>query len=316
MRKLVKFKQNTADLKQVLQEFLLVRQANGLSQRTLEDYRWHVGKFLEFCNSLSNYEAIQKAVLRYFSQPCSPGYRNIKLKYLRAFFNWCVREGYLPANPTAGIKKAREDIDNARHVTLEGLKKLLQQPDKKTYTGLRDYCLMLVQIDTGVRPGELLQVRVSDLNLESREIRIRPEVAKTRIGRTLAISPHTAQALVKFLRLRPSWWGDDVPLFASENGNALNTSWWSKRLAKYCKKAGVKATPYGLRHTFAIEFLKAGGDPFSLQRILGHTDLTMTRRYVRLSQDDIKEVHEKASPVQKLQQLGKRAPRKLPGGAR
>lgn len=204
MPKLVKLKQSAVDIKQTLEEFLLVRQANGLSKRTLEDYRWHIEKFLEFSSSPSNYEAVQKAVLRFFSQPCSPGYRNIKLKYLRAFFNWCVQEGYLPANPTAKIRKAREDIDNARHVTLEGLRKLIHQPDKKTYTGLRDYCLILVQIDTGVRPGELLQVRVSDLYLESREIWIRPEVAKTRIGKTLAISPHTAQALVKFLKLRPS----------------------------------------------------------------------------------------------------------------
>jgi site-specific recombinase XerD len=82
-------------------------------------------------------------------------------------------------------------------------------------------------------------------------------------------------------------------------------------MKRYSEKAGVKVTPYGLRHTFAIEFLKAGGGPFSLQRILGHTDLTMTRRYVRLSQDDLREVHEKASPVQKLQQLGKRAPRSI-----
>ncbi|KXG73767.1 Tyrosine recombinase XerC [Fervidicola ferrireducens] len=311
MHKLVRFKQSIPDLKHVLEEFLLARQADGLSRRTLEDYRWHVGKFLESSGDLSDYEAIRKAVLHYFSRLCSPGYRNIKLKYLRAFFNWCVQEGYLPANPTAGLKKAKEDIESARHVTLEELKKILQQPDKGTYTGLRDYCLILVQIDTGARPGELLQVRVSDLSLESREIRIRPEVAKTRVGRTLAISPHTAQALAKFLKLRPSWWDNDVPLFASENGRVLNTASWSRRLAKYCKKAGIKVTPYGLRHTFAIEFLKAGGDPFSLQRILGHTDLTMTRRYVRLSQDDIKEVHEKASPVQKLQQMGKRAPRRL-----
>jgi site-specific recombinase XerD len=222
-----------------------------------------------------------------------------------------VEKGYIPANPTAGIKKAKEDIDNVRHVSLEDVRKLLQQPDKKTYTGLRDYCLMLVQIDTGARPGELLQVRVPDLSLESREIRIRPEVAKTRVGCTLVITPFTIQQLARFLRIRPEYWDDDVPLFASENGLTMDEKHWAKRVKQYCKKAGIKVTPYGLRHTFAIEFLKAGGDPFSLQRILGHADLTMTRRYVRLSQDDIRGVHEKASPVQKLQQMGKRAPRKL-----
>jgi len=309
--KITKLNPKVSDLSQALEEFLLARQADGLAQRTLNDYRWHVETFLKASPNITTYEALQKAVFHYFSQPCSAGYRNIKLKYLKAFFNWCVSQGYLPANPAAGIKKAKEDLSNIRHVPLEALKKLLQQPDKHSYTGLRDYCLMLVQIDTGARPGELFQVRVNDLNLEARELYIRPEVAKTRVGRTLVLSPFTCQALLRFLKIRPKWWSEEVPLFATENGRPLNASWWSKRLAKYCKKAGVKVTPYGLRHSFAIEFLKEANDPFALQRILGHKDLTMTRRYIRYLQDDIREAHEKASPVAKLQQLGRRASRKL-----
>ncbi|MDN5327050.1 MAG: integrase/recombinase XerD [Moorella sp. (in: firmicutes)] len=69
----------------------------------------------------------------------------------------------------------------------------------------------------------------------------------------------------------------------------------------------MKATPYSLRHTAAIEFLRNGADSFSVQPMLGHTDLTMTK----LSQEDIKMVHDKASPVQKLTFMNKRASRKL-----
>lgn len=165
-----------------------------------------------------------------------------------------MAQGYLPANPAAGIRKAKEDLSNIRQVPLEALKKLLQQPDKHSYAGLSDYCLMLVQIDTGTRPGELFQVRVSDLNLEACKLYIRPEVAKTRVVRTLVLLPFTAQALAKFLKVRPTWWSDDVPLFATENGRPLDRSQWAARVREYCQKAGVKVTPYGLRHTFAIEF--------------------------------------------------------------
>jgi len=154
-------------------------------------------------------------------------------------------------------------------------------------------------------------VRVSDLNLEARELYIRPEVAKTRVGRTLVLSPFTTQALLKLLKVRPAWWRDDVPLFATENGKTLDRHQWAERLRKYCREAGVKVTAYGLRHTFAIEFLKEANDPFALQRILGHQDLAMTRRYVRYLEEDVKEIHEKASPVAKLQQLGRRASRRL-----
>ncbi|MGI9953548.1 tyrosine-type recombinase/integrase [Moorellaceae bacterium AZ2] len=314
MPRIVKFNHRVVqrvDLEDALEEFLLAKQADGISQRTLDDYRSHVTAFLKASPNLTTYDALQKAVIRYFSQACSPGYRNIRLRYLKAFFNWCVAQGYLPANPVAGIRPAKEDLNRIRHVPLEALKKLLNAPDKKTYAGLRDYCLILVQIDTGARPGELFQVRPTDLNLEARELYIRPEIAKTRVGRTLVLSPLTAQALARLLEERPQWWGEDMPLFASENGNALDACTWAKRMAKYCQKAGVKVTPYGLRHTFAIEFLKASNDPFALQRILGHKDLAMTRRYIRYVQDDIREAHEKATPVVKLQQLGKRASRKL-----
>lgn len=311
MAKVAKLNPKVLDLSHALEEFLLAKQADGVSQRTLDDYRFHVEAFLKASPNATTYEALQKAVFRYFSQPCSPGYRNIRLRYLKAFFNWCVAEGYLPANPTAGIKKAKEDLSNIRHVPLEALKKLLQQPDKRSYAGLRDYCLLLVQIDTGARPGELFQVRVSDLNLQARELYIRPEVSKTRVGRTLVLSPFTTQALAKFLKARPTWWSEDVPLFATENGRPLDRSQLAARVREYCRKAGVKVTPYTLRHTFAVEFLKGSNDPFALQRILGHQDLAMTRRYVRYLQDDIREAHEKASPVQKLAQLGKRANRKL-----
>jgi len=154
-------------------------------------------------------------------------------------------------------------------------------------------------------------VRVSDLNLEARELYIRQEAAKTRVGRTLVLSPITTQALTKFLKVRPAWWGEDVPLFATENARPLNRHIWAARLRKYCKKAGVKVTPYGLRHSFAIEFLKEANDPFALQRILGHQDLSMTKRYIRYLHDDIKKAHEKASPVNKLAQMGKRASRRI-----
>lgn len=299
------------DFHSALEEFLVFKQAQGMAKRTLEDYKYHVGRFLSQYPKFSTYEELRNAVYQYLSQPCAPGYRNIKLKYLKAFFNWCVSERYLPANPTAGIKKSKESFDSVKHVSVEAVKALLEAPDRRTYVGQRDYCLMLVQIDTGARPGELFKVLPGDLNLSARELVIRPENSKTKTGRTLVLSPITCQALKKLLMMRPAHWKGDVPLFATETGRPLTRNSWGARLRKYCEETGVKVTPYGLRHTFAIEFLKSGGDPFSLQRILGHTDLTMTRRYVRLSQDDIKEVHEKASPVQKLQQMGKRAPRRL-----
>ena len=73
---------------------------------------------------------------------------------------------------------------------------------------------------------------------------------------------------------------------------------WEKRLKEYSKKIGCNITPYDLRHTFAIMFLQNKGNVFALQHELGHTDLTMTKRYVKLAQSNLKEQHSIASPIQ------------------
>lgn len=311
MAKLAKLKSRCVpDLKSVLEEFLLFKAGDGASRRTLKDYRYHVESFLaSLPSSQEDYEVLRKAAVLYLAQPVSAATRNIRLRYLKAFFNWCVSQGYLPASPVAGLKQSKEDLAAIRHVSLEDVKKLLDAVDRKSFAGLRDYCVILLQLDTGIRPGELFQLRVKDVNLQSREVYVPPAASKTRVGRTLVISEFTARALRTFLQTRPGWWPEEVPLFPSENGKPLDSLFWSKRLAKHSRKAGVRVTPYGLRHSFAIEFLKEANDPFALQRILGHQDLAMTRRYVRYLQEDIREAHEKASPVTRLAQLGKRAPR-------
>lgn len=295
----------------VLEEFILAKEAEGKRPRTIHDYRFHVERFFKhFPQAWKSYDTLRKCVLKYFTEEAAPSTRNKRLAHLKAFFEWCVREKYLPANPCAGLKRVKDE-GQVRHISLEAVQKLLKAPDKKSYAGLRDYCMLLLLLDCGLRPGEMYQLRPEDVNLEAREVHIRPGVAKTRVGRTLPISPLTAQAIARFLQVRPKWWSEDVPLFASENGRQLANWYWPKRFKQYCKEAGVSASPYCLRHTAAIELLRNGADAFTVQRVLGHSTLEMTKRYVKLSQEDVKQAHEKASPVQKLAQLGKRANRRL-----
>lgn len=308
---LVELPRHRVNWRDVLEEFILAKEAEGIRPRTVFDYRFHVERFFRrFPHAWESYNSLRKCVLQYFREEAAPSTRNKRLAHLRAFFEWCVRERYLPANPCSGLKRVREE-GPIRHIPLEAVQKLLKAPDKKSYAGLRDYCMLLLMLDCGLRPGEMYQLRPGDVNLEAREVYIRPGVAKTRVGRTLPISPLTAQAIARFLQARPKWWGEDVPLFASENGKQLANYYWPKRFRLYCRKAGVNASPYSLRHTAAIELLRNGADAFTVQRVLGHSTLEMTKRYVKLSQEDVKQVHEKASPVTRLAQLGKRANRKL-----
>lgn len=283
----------------VVEEFLLTKQAEGRSPRTLGDYRRHLLKFFsENPDCWPDYRALKVAVRRHFAQLSSRSATvyNLRREYLKAFFSWCVREDYIEANPVDGIPKRKND-GKPRHASPEEVKKLLSVLARNTYAGLRDYALILLQLDTGIRPGEALRLTPDYLNLPMLELYVPPTVAKTSQGRTVVISPQTARAIRKLLAVRPNDWDNSVPVFASENGTPMLVTSWAHRLRAYGKKAGVNITPYMLRHTAAIMALRNGGSPFYVQRQLGHASLTMTKRYVHFVEGDLHREHVNCSPV-------------------
>jgi integrase len=285
-----------------LGEYLLLKQADGAAERTLYDYRRFVGRFFKaFPDAWGDYHTLREAVLRYFAglRDKSPAYFNNTLKYLRCFFGWCVEEGYLPADPTKGVSKRREE-GRARNIPAEVLKRLLALPDRTTYTGTRDYALILLQLDTGIRPGEALGLLPAHFNLQALEVTIPQVVAKTRTSRIAVYGLETAKAIRRLLKARLPDWDASVPVFASQDGRPMLETSWAHRLRKYSRKVGCRITPYDLRHSAAIMFLRGEGNVFALQRMLGHSDLQMTRRYLALTQDDLRREHAKASPVGQL----------------
>ncbi len=276
------------------EEFLLLKQVEGLRPRTLKDYRYHINRFFNGVN-LEDWESIQKRVGEYFTENIAPATFNIRRKYLKSFFSYLVEQGALPQNPINF--KIRKDEGKARALPQGVIEELLKLPNKKTFTGLRDYVLMLFTLDTGIRPGEAFKLLPENFNLEGREVIILPGVAKTKAQRTLPLSPLTCLWVKKLLSVRPNSWGENVPVFCSQDGKPMLTNSWEHRLNKYSKKLGYKVTPYDLRHTFALYSLREGMNPFALQRILGYTDLTMTKRYLALTQQDLQKEHEKSSPI-------------------
>lgn len=147
---------------------------------------------------------------------------NIRRTYLKSFFNFLLDEGVITENPIDFSR--RRDEGRARNVPQEVLKNLLNTPDRKTYAGLRDYTLILFILDTGVRPGEALLLLPEDFNLDSCEVTIRAEIAKTRKKRTLPLSPLTASAIYRLKRSRPREWWDNSPFFCSEDGKPMRES--------------------------------------------------------------------------------------------
>ncbi|WP_106766882.1 site-specific integrase [Paenibacillus faecalis] len=114
--------------------------------------------------------------------------------------------------------------------------KLLLQLIEENRAGMRDYALILLTLDTGIRPSEVLALQPNDFNLISGWIRVPDKVAKTRVSRTLNISPVTVDALKHFVRMRPRSWVNKVQVFSTESGNHLNRHTWGIDLSDIAKK--------------------------------------------------------------------------------
>jgi site-specific recombinase XerD len=160
--------------KDVLENFILAKKAQGLAERTINDYRYHISNLFKDSDlSLTNYEAVKLLVLHYFagSSDLTPITFNTRLKTLKVFFKYLVSEKIIPENPIPSIKKRKED-NKPRAVDEETLKKLLSLPNLTKFSGVRDYCLILLTLDTGIQPSESFGLKMKEFNLKSFEVRI------------------------------------------------------------------------------------------------------------------------------------------------
>lgn len=290
----------------LINEFIYLKETQGREGRTVKDYKKELMKFYNSSSKKVNEDSLREDVLFYFSTipTTSSAVFNRPYSCLCAFFNYLVRKRYLPINPLidAEIKKKKDD-SYITSADMEDVKKLMGVCDKRSYTGYRNYCIILLMIDTGIRTSEL--VRLRDCDFERDKIVIRPEICKTHSSRILYLSPSTSSAIGKLIKVKN---GFGETLFSSREGRELDTNELSREFRKLSCKAGVKITPYQLRHTFATICVKNGINVFLLQQLMGHSDIAMTRRYTDINGKDLEKAHSSFSPISLLEgnkRLGK-----------
>jgi len=297
MRKIVQ--KNT--LRDYADKFLAYKKASKVSQRTLKDYQKYINDFIEHSQNSIDIEILKEDILEYFGNIplTSPARYNHPYEYLHALFSWCVKQDYIVCNPfdKLDLKKIKDE-GNVKPADIEAMQAVLNSLNKDDYVEFRDYVIILLILDTGIRTSELTDILNSDYNPTTKSIYIRQEVAKTSRSRTLYLSDITNDTLKKFIRIKPKVW--EHWLFPTRDGNQLKTNGLSKNVRNYCARQGVKFTPYQIRHSFATFYLDNGGDLFTLQRQLGHADLKMTKRYTEVSDKLIVASHSSYSPINML----------------
>jgi len=246
-------------------------------------------------------EAIVKdVVLTLVNGGLSPTTVNHRVRSLKQFYQFLVSESLVDKDPTVKLERKKTKGTVIQAFTEEQLNALLAAPNKNRFVGLRDYTIMLLLLDTGERLSELVNNKLTDLKLADNELVILH--GKGDKYRRVFVSPRTRDTLKKYLRARGDISGNPYVFVNYENSPMCGRN-VQQRLTYYGKKArleGVRVSPHTFRHTFAKMYITRGGDPFSLQALLGHTTLDMVKHYVHLWGSDLQKMHRKFSPVDNL----------------
>jgi len=286
----------------LFETFLTARRAEGISKRTIDYYREKLTVFLAFCEAqaVTQIQDVTPHLLRRFmlvlAETHNPGGQHAHYRAVRAFLRFVEAEEVLPGwhSPTHKVKAPRVELQPIEGASLEDISALLATCDK-SFIGARDTALLLALLDTGARVTEFLSVDLADVGVGT----IVLKHTKGKRPREVYLSTRTRKALRVYLRLRSDrnpalWITKDLDRLTYDGLRAILT-----RRAKLARIADVPS-PHDFRRAMAINYLRNGGDIFTLAEILGHKSLTVLRRYLALTERDTREAHARYSPVDNL----------------
>jgi len=230
--------------------------------------------------------------------------QNHALSTLRGFFKWLLREDYIISDPTQKIQYAKEPEPLPRHILEESeIKKILKQPDTQTIIGYRDRVILEILYSTGIRKGELENLKLQDVDLKDGFLRINQgKNKKDRVVPLGKIASSMLQNYIVSIRSeipKGKHKGKETPyLFINQRANKLhhNTVW--NIVTHYARRAGIrkKVTPHSFRHTCATHMVRHGAHIRHLQEMLGHKNIETTQIYTRVTINDLKRVHAQFHP--------------------
>jgi integrase/recombinase XerC len=211
-----------------------------------------------------------------------------KLAALREWFRYLEGEGLVAKNPTVGVETPKKERGSRTALRSDEYSKLLSLAGANP----RDYAILQVFLQTGIRVGELCALTRDDVDLEQRLLRV---VGKGQKTRTIELEKRGIQAIKSYLAVRPE--SLHAELFLNYQGQPLSERGVRKMVAKYLKASGItkKISPHSLRHTFATYKAERGVSPYVLREWLGHARLDTTQIYVHMARENTKKAMEATS---------------------
>lgn len=302
---MLKMKQVSKQVDELFEEFLNSKRAQGIKQKTLKTYKEHYNSISRTICSMPmeqvNRKDIEKIVLELKDRNLHPNSIKSYMATLSSFFSWGREQGYT----SLIVKKYKGEETVKDTYTDQELKKLLAKPNLKncSFCEYRNWVIINLLLNSGCRASTIRNILIKDVDLNSGMITYRH--TKTKQVQVVPLCQEMRKILKDYMRVRQG--NENQYLFPSEDDIMMTQNCLAQAIRKYNRSRGVSKTSIHLfRHSFAQRYIKNGGSPFDLQRILGHTTLTMTKHYCRIYDTEIVKNYDKLSPLSSLFEKNKK----------
>lgn len=332
MPRLQKSKQNLDD---VMQDYFYYCQLKDLRPKTIqvyekslklffkfleEDYRIteledvqekHIKEYIEFTKERGKYSFVSDVNRINTNNPSNRGDFGKKvelstidgyLRNLKIFFKWCHNEKLIKEDITKNIKNIKFSRKAKDEVTTEEFNKLLKVFDLTLFSEYRDYICCQILLDCGLRIGECLELKVTDIDLKNKSIYITADIAKGRRDRYVFFSNTMGKMLQRWFDYKDRYVETDY-IFVSNRGNKLSVSNFEKNFKTYLKRAKIdkNISPHSMRRLHGKKLLLSGLDITLVSRLLGHADIRTTlQAYMDLTTEDLRKSYAKFSPLESM----------------
>lgn len=278
----------------------------GLSPNTTSAYRRDLNGFAQHIAEKHKNTSLNTAssshIQHYLAQRIQQGNSARStarfLSCLRGFYQYLIRENLIQENPTALIENPTLGRPLPKTLSEGDVESLLQAPDTDTPIGLRDRTMLEVLYACGLRVSELINLRISDINLRQGVIRIFGKGSKERL---VPLGDEAMMWIERYMahgrpELILTATGDIV--FPSNRGKVMTRQTFWHRIKYWAQVACIEKnlSPHTLRHAFATHLLNHGADLRVVQLLLGHSDLSTTQIYTHIAQARLQELHAKHHP--------------------
>lgn len=218
----------------------------------------------------------------------------LRLSALRSFFDWCVSQGELKANPAKGITTPKTGRHLPKNIDVDDVNRLLDI-DINDPLAVRDRAMLEVMYGAGLRLSELVNMDCRHIDLTTGEVWV---IGKGSKERRVPVGKSAVNWVEHWLDLRELFGPDDDALFLSKQGKRISTRNVQKRFSEWGIKQGLNSHvhPHKLRHSFATHMLESSGDLRGVQELLGHANLSTTQIYTHLDFQHLASVYDAAHP--------------------